>query len=266
MLTLSLTSLAAAGDGQDGMRCQLEPGGESTVLAVTGPQTLHLADGRLIQLAEILAPSAAPGSGFDPTSAAASYLRSKVLGRKVEIRFGGNRRDRYGAFVAHVYVADEPAIWLQEALVSEGLALAFPQADNHTCFQQLISFEEKARNDHAGHWGLALFKVLAARDTRSIFNLVQTYQVVEGQVSSTTKAGGRTILHFAEDSKFGFTATIEPAAQKHLPQENSNIWQGKAVRIRGWVERKKGPTISITQAEQIELTERPASRPTTQSK
>lgn len=48
LLTLSLTSLAAAGDGQDGMRCQLEPGGESTVLAVTGPQTLHLADGRLI--------------------------------------------------------------------------------------------------------------------------------------------------------------------------------------------------------------------------
>lgn len=263
LLAFSFTSPAAPVD--DGS-CQLESGGESTVIAVTGPQTLHLADGRSIHLAEILVPSAAPGSGFDPSSAAVSYLRSKLLGQKVEIKFGGNRRDRYGAVIAHVYLSDQPAVWLQEALVRAGLALTFPQSDNHACFRELMSLEEKARKESEGHWGLALFKVLPARDTRSIFNLVQTYQVVEGQVTSTTRAGGRTILHFTEDRKLGFTATIEPAAQKHFAQEDSDVWQGKTVRIRGWVERKKGPTISITQAEQIELTQQPASRSTTQLK
>lgn len=264
LLVLALSFLAASADA--GPSCQLESGGESTVLAVTGPQTLHLADGRVINLAEILVPSTAPGSGFDPSSAATDYLRSKALGRKVEIKFGGNRRDRYGAFVAHVYVADKPALWLQEALVSAGLALAFPQADNYACSRQLALFEEKARHDHVGHWGLALFKVLSARDSRSILNVVQTYQIIEGEVASTTEAGGRTFLHFAEENKFGFTVTIEPAARKRLAQEYTDDWQGKWIRIRGWVERKKGPTVSITQAEQIELTEKPASRSTTQSK
>ncbi len=264
LLVLALSSVAGSADREP--NCQLESGGESTVLAVTAPQTLHLADGRLIHLAEIIVPSAVPGSGFDPSSAATEYLRSKTLGRKVEIKFGGNRRDRYGIFIAHVYVADRPAFWLQEALVSAGLALAFPQADNYACSRQLASFEEKARQDHQGHWGLALFKVLSARDTRSILNSVQTYQIIEGEIASVTQAGARTSLHFAEENKFAFNVTIEPAARKQLDREDIDDWQGKWIRIRGWVEKKKGPTISITQAEQVELTQKPASRSTTQSK
>ncbi len=151
--------------------CKLEPGGESTVLAIAGPQTLHLADGRFIQLAEILTPSTFGRAGSDPSSDATAYLRSTALGRKVELRFGGNQRDRYGETIAHVFVAGDPPFWLQEGLVSAGLALAFPQADNHACFRQLASMEEKARSKNRGYWGLALLKVLPAHDTRSILNL-----------------------------------------------------------------------------------------------
>ena len=83
--------------------CQLQSGGESTVLAVVGPQTLHLADGRFVRLAEILVPSSAfSGQGFDPSLAAPSYLRKTAVGQKVEVKFGGTQRDRYGIYIAHL--------------------------------------------------------------------------------------------------------------------------------------------------------------------
>ena len=233
--------------------CQLEPGGESTVLSIAGPLTLHLADGRMVHLAEIFTPTSAERAGLDPSSNATAYLRSSALGRKVELRFGGSHHDRYGVTIAHIFVAGERPLWLQEGLVKAGLAQAFPQPDNHTCSRQLASIEAKAREENRGYWGLALFKVLLAREIRSILNVVQTYQIVEGEVTFATHAAGRTTLHFAQNSKASFTATLEPAAEKRLSEPNPDEWQGQKVRIRGWIERKKGPTITITQPEQIEL-------------
>jgi endonuclease YncB( thermonuclease family) len=198
--------------------CQLEAGGESTVLAVAGPQTLRLADGRFVRLSEILVPTpTSSAQGFDPSLAAIAYLRAVALGRKVEVKFGGAQRDRYGVYIAHVYVAGDPPAWLQEGLVSAGYAKVFPQADNHSCSERLASFEANARDEKRGHWGLALFKVLRARDSRSITNLIQTYQVVEGKVDHVTESGGRMTIHFsAAGQHYGFTATIEPAVKKKL--------------------------------------------------
>ena len=68
-----------------------------------------------------------------------------------------------------------------------------------------------------------------------------------------THTTGRAIFHFAENSQFSFTATVESAAQKKLSERRLDNWQGQKVRVRGWIERKKGPTIAVVQPEQIEL-------------
>jgi len=233
--------------------CQLQPGGESTVLAIAGPQTLRLADGRFVRLAEILVPAAAP-PGFDPSAAAAAYLRQTALGRKVEVRFGGTQRDRYGIYTGHIYVAGESAVWLQEGLVSSGFATVLPQPDNHACAQQLLPFEAAARNEKRGHWGLAYFKVLKAGDPRSILNLVQTYQIVEGTASHATESGGRITLHFGNESKYGFSATLEPPVRKRFSDKQSpQDWENLSLRIRGWIDKKRGPAISVGLPEQIEF-------------
>jgi micrococcal nuclease len=235
--------------------CQLAPGGESIVLAIAGPQTLRLADGRFVRLAEVLTPSAVSGAGYDPSAAATAFLRSAVLGRKVEVKFGGAQRDRYGVYTAHVFVTGEHPFWLQEGLVSAGLAQVFPQADNHACSRELASSEGKARREKRGHWGNALFKVLPAQDLRSISNLLQTYQVIEGKVARITQVGDRAVIHFGEESRFGFTVVIEPAVKKRLEEQNLSRWQGRSIRVRGWIEKKKAPVMTITQPEQIELAE-----------
>ena len=218
-LLLFIVSSASGQHRQETDRgnCHLEPGGESTVLAIAGPQTLHLADGRMVHLAEIFTPTSAERAGLDPSLSATAYLRSAALGRKVEVRFGGSHHDRYGVTIAHIFVAGERPLWLQEGLVNAGLAQVFPQPDNHTCSKQLASIEEKARDENRGYWGLALFRVLPALETRSILNVVQTYQIVEGEVTFVTHAAGRATLHFAENSKASFTAILEPAAQRKTP-------------------------------------------------
>ncbi|MBI4725469.1 MAG: thermonuclease family protein [Rhodomicrobium sp.] len=226
------------------------------MLSIEGPQTLRLADGRFLRLSEILVPNAGP-AGFDPSSAATAYLRETALGRKAEVKFGGTQRDRYGVYLGHIYVAGEPPVWLQEGLVKSGLAQVMPQADNHACSQQLFPFETEARNEKRGHWGLAYFKVLRARDSRSILNLVQTYQIVEGEVDHASERGGRIIVHFGPESRFGFTAIIEPGAKKRFTGKQSpESWTGLVLRVRGWVDRRRGPSIPVTQPEQIEFLSR----------
>jgi endonuclease YncB( thermonuclease family) len=233
--------------------CQLQPGGESTVLAVAGPQTLRLSDGRFVRLSEILVPAAA-SAGFDPSQAAAAYLRQAAAGRKVEVKFGGTQRDRYGVYAGHIYIAGEPEVWLQQGLVSAGLATVYPQTDNHACARELLAFEADAREKKRGHWGLAYFKVLQARDPRSILNLVQTYQIVEGTVSNVTESGERLTLQFERENKFGFAAILEPAARRRFTERKTpESWAGLGLRIRGWVEKRRGPSISAAQPEQIEF-------------
>jgi micrococcal nuclease len=238
-----------AGDRQT---CQLTPGGEAAVVAVAGPQMLRLADGRFVRLAEVMAPTSPSGSGFDSSAAVMAFLRSAALGRKVEVKFGGASRDRYGVYAAHAFVAGDTPFWLQGELVSAGLALASPQADNRSCSRQLMALEADAREKKRGNWGIALFKVLAAGDVRSISNLAGTYQIVEGAIHRVTQAGGRTFLHFGEEGKPSFVAVIEPAAQKQLREQTLDSWRGKTFRVRGWIERKKGPSLSIVIPEQIE--------------
>jgi micrococcal nuclease len=234
--------------------CQLQSGGESTVLSIVGPQTLRLADGRFVRLAEILVPTAQAGQGFNPSVDAAAFLRAETVGRKVEIKFGGAQRDRYGVYVGHVFIAGEPVVWLQEALIGAGYAQAFPQADNHACAPMLTAVEAQARTGMRGHWGIAYFKVMPARDSRALLNLVQTYQIVEGKVDHSSESGGRLTLHFGLEGHHGLAAIIEPAARKLLGRQlGPEDWRGLSLRIRGWIDRKRGAQISVALPEQIEF-------------
>jgi micrococcal nuclease len=233
--------------------CQLEAGGESTVVAVDGPQTLRLADGRFLRLAEILVPTPVP-AGFDPSAAAVAYLRQAALGRKVEVKFAGTQRDRYGVYIGYVYVVGEPVVWLQEGLVRAGFATVFPQASNHSCAPQLLAVEAAARQEKSGHWGLGYFKVLKVNDPRLILNSAGTWQIVEGTTNSASQNGERVALHFSATQKYGFTATIDPAVRKRFADKQApEGWAKLTLRVRGWIEKKRGATISVTVPEQIEF-------------
>ncbi len=236
--------------------CQLQPGGESTIVAVAGPQMLRLADGRFVRLAEIFVPAPVP-AGFDPSAAAVAYLRQSALGRKAEIKFGGTQRDRYGIYIGHVYTAGEPAIWLQEGLVRSGFATVAPQPNEHACARPLLAAEEASRQGRSGHWGRSYFKVLKASDPRSILNLAGTYQIVEGTTDYASENSGRITLHFVGANRIALTAAIDPGAKKLFTgKQATEDWAKLTLRLRGWVEKKRGPSMPVGTPEQIEFISR----------
>ena len=87
-----------------------------------------------------------------------------------------------------------------------------------------------------------------------MFNLAQTYQIVEGKTSKADESGGRITLHFEGHSKYAFTAVIDAAAAKRFEvKRTAEEWQGVNVKIRGWLDRRRGPSIAVAIPDQIEI-------------
>jgi hypothetical protein len=233
--------------------CSLQSLGQSAVLNVVGPQTLRLADGRFVRLSDILVPTSAFSlTGFNPSAAAIDWLNKTVVGRKVEVKAGLVQRDRYGVISGHVFLADETGTWVQGKLVELGLAQTFVPPETGNCTAPLLTYEQAARAKGRGHWGLAVLAVHQATDARKLGNLVQTYQIVEGRIVSVSERSGRRSLHFGSDPERDFTAVLETGAKKAL---GAQVDVGAKIRVRGWLDRRRGLIITVSTAQQIELVE-----------
>jgi endonuclease YncB( thermonuclease family) len=97
------------------------------VAAVEDGQTLTLADGRRVRLANILAPL--DGEPF--AAEARKRLTGLALDRQIRWSYAGRRMDRYGRLLAYVYdtAAADGAPTLQADLVAAGLARVMGQPD-----------------------------------------------------------------------------------------------------------------------------------------
>ena len=76
-----------------------------------------------------------------------------------------------------------------------------------------------------------------------------------GTVHAVTSRGQATYLNFAEDWQRDFTARIRRDTLKlaGTPAKALDRLTGQTVRIRGWIERRGGPLITVWRLEQIEL-------------
>jgi len=202
--------------------CSLNPGSESAVIAVLNAQTLQLADGRFVRLAEIIVPDGvAHAQGYNSSAAVIAYLKKHTLGKRVEVRFGGTERDRYGIYTGHVFVKASSAAWLQSALIEQGLARVFPQIDNKACSRALMVLEAEARAARRGFWGSAIFNTVDALETRKISGLAQSYQIIEGEIKRVQEKGNRVTLYFEKDGTKGIAVSIDTKVLKAF-NETSN--------------------------------------------
>jgi hypothetical protein len=65
----------------------------------------------------------------------------------------------------------------------------------------------------------------------------------------------RTYLNFGADWRSDFTITIAPKDRRLFEADGIDplIYQGKRVRVRGWLKSYNGPLIDATHPEQIEV-------------
>jgi micrococcal nuclease len=241
-----------------GGECKGDDGGASLVAEIRGGDTLILRDGRAVRMAGVLIPrrGAEGDIAMKAREIAEKQIADLLLGQTVELHLDERQRDRYGRVLAQLFVSqDGERVWIQEKLVSAGLARVISFKDNRRCIPALLATEKTARDTGAGHWGSGHFSVLPANSEDALSSLVQNYEIVEGNVENVAEVRGRIYLNFGKNWRRDFTATIAGDAIKLFPEGTAALTalKGRSVRVRGWVENINGPSIAITHPEQLEL-------------
>jgi endonuclease YncB( thermonuclease family) len=131
------------------------------VIRVDDGDTVQLLDGRRVRYIGIDSPERGePGKGEFLAEEATRFNRALVLGREVRLELEAEERDRFGRLLAQVYLKD--GLWVNQALVREGLAHVLYQAPNVDKFEELLDEQRGAMEKRRGIWIKALQETEAA--------------------------------------------------------------------------------------------------------
>jgi endonuclease YncB( thermonuclease family) len=235
-----------------------------SVSRVLDGETVALDDGTELRLIGALAPRAID-AGADPglwplEVAAQEELRALIVGKSIELAFGGARTDRHGRLLAHAFwMEGGERRWVQGHLLQQGLARAYGQAGNRACAKEALVAESIAREARRGVWADAAYRARAADLPRELSRYRSTFQVVEGPIARVAQVRGIIYLNFGADRR-AFATSLRRGDRGLLGSfaDDPNALEGKLARVRGWIEHRQGPTIDLSTAGLIEVLDSPA--------
>ena len=239
----------------------LKPGEIGIVTSILDGDTLYLKDGLKVRLSAMQAPKLPLGrKGFkawpmgEEAKAALTALTKK---RRVQLFYGGESRDRYGRALAQVYTlnaAGKRDLWIQEEMVRLGLARVYTWPDTWQDSSTLYAAERKARESKRGIWGLPYYAVRSP-EPNMLAQDVDSFQLVEGIITSTADVRGTVYLNFGADYKTDFTIVIAKKNRRNLKRAGFDplSLEGAKVRIRGWIELQNGPMIWLDDPNRLEI-------------
>ena len=235
------TALVSGATAQEA--CKLPGLGTATVASVRDGRTLLLTDGRELRLAAIEA---------DDASRAA--LNALAAGRTLQLEKLGPEQDRYGRVVAIAYT-DDARESLQQVMLAQGQARVSGRVGNRPCAELLLKAEHTARATVRGIWADPNFAPLPSHDIARITAVRGQFALVEGKVLSVRESGATIYVNFGRRWTQDFAVTIlkrhrrDFAAAGIEPKE----LEGRRIRVRGWVEQRRGPMMEASVPEQIEV-------------
>ena len=237
--------------------------GEARVAEVIDGATVLLDDGETVRLAGILVPRpeqdgtkdrAEAGSGETRLAAEAHQaLAGLVRGRLVGLAFASVRRDRHGRLRAHLVRGGDGA-WIQGTLLEAGLARVMSLVHERAAVAEMLAHERSARAARRGLWAEPRYRVLAAAEAG---DGLRSFGLVEGRVRRAAVVRGRGYLNFGADWRSDFTVSIAPRDRRRFEAAGIAVgdYEGRLVRVRGWIGSFNGPMIEATHPEQIEVLE-----------
>ena len=237
----------------------LSDGPRGVVTGVTDGDTVVLDSGLVVRLIGTQAPKLPLGrDGFETwpkAEEARTALADLAMGKQVVLRYGGERVDRHGRALGHLFIEGVPEIWVQQKMIADGFARVYSFPDNRSCLAELMAEETRARAMRLGIWSDPYYTVRRADRPESLAPLAGRYELVEGRVLVADEAGGRVYLNFGRYWKEDFTAVIQGSALRMFGELGLDPTKldGALVRIRGWLDNRDGPRIEVTHPEQIEV-------------
>lgn len=259
---VGVASRSVAGDSITA--CQLEPGPEQTVTHVIDGETLRLDDGRDLKLAGVLAPRATDfDTGADGPSSfedsAKQSLAKLANGKRVKLGFGdGVRTDRYGRHTAQVFVVDGvEAVWLQGRLLETGQVRAAITHSDEACVLDLLIAEARARQARQGIWTSTAYAITRGVSSLDVKTHRGRFHIIQDHVLSVRATRAATYLNFGPDWKTDFTVRVDAPVLKRFPELAARLlrFEGQRVEVRGWIERRNGPMMTLVHPDQIQRVE-----------
>ncbi len=238
----------------EGLPDVLADGGVASVVEVVDGDTLVLDDRREVRLVGIQAPKLPLGrAGFKAwplADEAKQALAQLTLGRRLTLAYGGQRQDRHGRALAHLF--DAEGKWIQGALIDLGMARVYSFADNRALVPEMLAREAAARTARRGIWAESFYEV---RTQEHAARHIGGFELVEGLVREVAVVRGRAYLNFGDDWRDDFTIAIAPADLRRFEAAGvrPESYRGQIVRVRGWLKSYNGPMIEATHPEQIEV-------------
>lgn len=240
----------------------LRSGPKGIVISVTDGDTIVLDSDIRVRMIGIQSPKLPLGRvGFEKWplgDEAKEFLENLVLGKAVEVRYGGQQMDRHGRILGHVFLNEEGGqeVWAQGAMLENGLARVYSFFDNRFCLNELYRVEAQARVERKGIWDGEVFYAIRRGDKPTqLLERLDHYEIVEGRIINADRVGPRIYLNFGTYWKEDFTVVIERQALRIFEREGIDplALENSLVRVRGWIDRKNGPKIELTHPEQIEV-------------
>jgi endonuclease YncB( thermonuclease family) len=227
--------------------CPLAPVGTATVATVRDGRTLALADGRVLRLAAIEAPA-------DSRAA----LQALVAGQTLRLeRLGADAdRDRYGRLVAFAFAGDAKQS-LQDALLEAGNARVSARIGDMACAKGLLEAEKAARDARRGLWADPNFAPISSKDIGRLRRERGHFALVEGKVLSVHASGGTIYLNFGWHWTRDFSVLVPRRRARAFAKAGLALpgLKGQTIRVRGWIEERRGPIMETDAPEQIERLE-----------
>jgi hypothetical protein len=223
------------------------------IAAIPARGELLLESGVLARLAGVrLADAGAVG-------AAARAEMDGLVGTEVAVALLEADADRWGRRAAAIaFPAAEgapPMRDLAAGLVERGLALVDAGPADRLCRPGLLELEEEARRGRRGIWADAGERPLPAGAGEALAARVGRFTLVEGVVVRVGVRGDRTYLDFSRSWTSGFTAVVPAPVWARLEASGlgAGALEGRRMRVRGIIEMWRGPALTITAVEMIEI-------------
>lgn len=229
--------------------------GTAQVVEVVNPLTVKLEDGRFIHLAGLDYPDLDFYEPGDLSVTTVEILNDFLKGHDVVIyqtrSSKAGRINRMGHHIAHLVRSDKD-VWVQGMVLALGLARVRTTKYNPDMAGQMLALEGAARGAKDGLWGMEDYKVLTPEDAG---NNIGSYQLIEGSIRNVSRQKNTLYLNFGANWRDDFTVSVRSSdlrAFQKLKLEPQD-WNGKRIRVRGWVESYNGPHIKIDHPARIEL-------------
>ncbi len=228
--------------------------GAGKVIEVINPLTIKLEDGRFIHLAGLDFPDLDFYEAGDLSITAQKILEDFLINKKVIIyqtkSKDKGRSNRMGHDIAHL-VRVNGYIWTQGLLLSLGVARVRTSKYNPEMAHQMLKLEKEARENKSGMWNMDEHQILTPDKAQEH---IGSYQIIEGKVQNATLRKNKLYLNFGKNWRDDFTVAISAFDLKQFIKKkiDPKSWNGKLIRVRGWIRSYNGPYMEIDHAERFE--------------